>query len=107
MVAVVEVTISSAVAAIPIDARRATYPSRGTVELFVANRTRHARRVEPCDELGGARDGLGAAVDDPVEVEDDETDTLGKVGHAADHRRAGHATVPGDETLEHRDTEAV
>jgi hypothetical protein len=47
MVAVVEVTISSAVARIPIAPSRSTYPARDTVELFVANRTATSR---PCSQ---------------------------------------------------------
>ena len=43
-VADVEVTISSVVVRMPMAARRSTYPSRATIELFVAKRTRTPRR---------------------------------------------------------------
>ena len=53
------------------------------MELFVAKRTATPAAWRNVDELRRAGDRLGAAVDDPVEVEDHQSHPLGKAAHGA------------------------
>ena len=79
----VDVTISSTAVAMPIPLEARHVPFARDHRVVRREPHRHPGGVQRRDELTRAVDRLETAIDDAVEVEDDEADALGKAAHAA------------------------
>ena len=83
MVADVEVTISSAVATDPHPGEAIDVGATGRHRVVRREAHGHGVAMKEVDQGGRARNGLVAAVDDAVEVEDDQAHAFRQAAHGA------------------------